>query len=94
MLHIVGSREQSSNVEKDSVLAGFRMNSCRTYVRRYYRIYKETVDRLRISISSYRMRNSISETHFDGTNITDFLDSPHLGPLYPRLPLSDFLISR
>jgi hypothetical protein len=73
MLHIVGSREQSSNVEKDSVLAGFRMNSCRTYVRRYYRIYKETVDRLRISISSYRMRNSICETHFDVTNITNFL---------------------
>lgn len=52
-------------VEKDSVLAGFRMNS--------YRIYKETVDRLRISISSYRMRNSISESYFDETNITDFL---------------------
>jgi len=38
--------------------------------------FPETVDKLKISISAmldYGIRNSISESHFDGTNIIDFL---------------------
>jgi hypothetical protein len=41
----------------------------------------------------YIVRNSISESHFDGTNITDFFpSSPRLGPLFPGFLLTFALV--